>query len=194
MVLPIRLYGDPVLRSKARKVTDFKTIPKLAQDMLETMYEARGVGLAAPQVGVSQRVFVWAEFDDEEEEGEESRSKVIAEHVVVNPTLETLDAQLVEGLEGCLSIPGIYEEGVKRKRALRINYQNERGEPKTLELEDFNARVVQHEFDHLEGKIFFDHLPKETLEKHRTELAKFQREAKAFLKEQAKGERQKAKK
>jgi peptide deformylase len=186
MVLPIRLYGDPVLRSKARKVTDFKTIPKLAQDMFETMYEARGVGLAAPQVGLSQRVFVWAEFDDEEEEGEESRSKVIAEHVMVNPTLETLDGQLVEGLEGCLSIPGIYEEGVKRKRALRVNYQNERGEAKTLELEDFNARVVQHEFDHLEGKIFFDHLPKETLEKHRTELAKFQREAKAFLKEQGK--------
>jgi peptide deformylase len=194
MVLPIRLYGDPVLRSKARKVTDFKTIPKLAQDMLETMYEARGVGLAAPQVGVSQRVFVWAEFDDEEEEGEEPRSKVIAEHVMVNPVLETLDGQLVEGLEGCLSIPGIYEEGVKRKRALRVNYQNERGEGKIIELEDFNARVIQHEFDHLEGKLFLDYLPKETLEKHRAELTKFQREAKAFLKEeQAKGKGRKAK-
>ncbi len=185
MILPIRLYGDPVLRKKARPVTDFKNIPQIAQDMFETMYEARGVGLAAPQVGLSQRLFVWAEFDDEEtEEGEEARSKVINEHVMVNPVLETLDDQLVEGLEGCLSIPGIYEEGVKRKRALRVNYQNERGEAKTIGFDDFNARVIQHEFDHLEGKIFFDHLPKETLEKHRTELTKFQREAKTFLKEQ----------
>ena len=80
-----------MLRTKARVVTDFSDVPRLAQNMLETMYDARGVGLAAPQVGLSKRIFVWAEFEDEEAEGEESTSRIVAEHVVVNPTLEVLD-------------------------------------------------------------------------------------------------------
>lgn len=183
MVLPIRLYGDPVLRAKARAVTDFKSIPKLVEDMFETMFEAKGVGLAAPQIGVSQQVFVWAEYSDEEEEGEEAVSKVLHQHVMVNPKLEVLDQTMVLGLEGCLSIPSIYEEGVPRARALRVTYQNEHGEQQSLELEDFNARVVQHEFDHLIGRLYFDLLPKTVLETHRKELAQMQKDAKAFLKE-----------
>ncbi len=183
VILPIRLYGDPVLRTKARAITDFSDVPALAADLLETMYAARGVGLAGPQVGLSKRIFVWAEFDDEQEEGEEPVSKVVAEHVVVNPFLETLDGAVVDGLEGCLSIPGIYEEGVPRKRAVRLRFQNERGEEKTVELEDFNARVVQHEFDHLEAKLFLDYLPAETVQQHRPELVKMQLEAKTFLKD-----------
>ena len=181
--MPIRLYGDPVLRTKARVVTDFSDVPTLAQNMLETMYDARGVGLAAPQIGLSKRIFVWAEFEDEEEEGEESTSRIINEHVVVNPSLELLDATLVEGVEGCLSIPQIYIDGVPRVRALRLNYQNERGEAKTLELEDFNARVVLHETDHLDAKLFLDHLPLEKVGEYRTDLARMQLESKAFLKE-----------
>jgi peptide deformylase len=183
MILPIRLYGDPVLRTKARPVTDFSDVPRLAQDMLETMYAARGVGLAAPQVGLSKRMFVWAEFEDEQEEGEEPVSRIVAEHVMVNPVLETLDATAVDGLEGCLSIPGIYEEGVSRRRAVRVNYQNERGEAQTMELEDFNARVAQHEFDHLEARLFLDLLPIEVTQSHRADLSKMQLEARAFLKE-----------
>jgi peptide deformylase len=183
MVLPIRLYGDPVLRAKARPVTDFKPIPQLMADMLETMFEAKGVGLAAPQIGLSQQIFVWAEYDDEEEEGEESTSKLIAEHIMVNPKLEVLDKTEVLGIEGCLSIPGIFEEGVARVQAVRVKYQNEYGEEKTFELEDYNARVVQHEFDHLIGRLYFDLLPKSVLETHRSELAQMQKDAKAFLKE-----------
>ncbi len=183
MVLPIRLYGDPVLRTKARPVKDFSTIPQLAADMLETMYEAKGVGLAAPQVGLSQRVFVWAEYDDEVEEGEDSPAKILNEYVVVNPCLEIIEKTIVEGTEGCLSIPSIYIEGVPRPRVVRLHYQNERGEPQSMELEDFNARVVQHEFDHLESKLFLDLLPRSVLDEHRAELAKMQRDAKAFLKE-----------
>ena len=156
-----------MLRTKARVVTDFSDVPRLAQNMLETMYDARGVGLAAPQVGLSKRIFVWAEFEDEEAEGEESTSRIVAEHVVVNPTLEVLDGALVEGIEGCLSIPQIYIDGVPRVRALRLNYQNERGEAKTMELEDFNARVALHETDHLNAKLFLDHLPVETVNEHR---------------------------
>jgi peptide deformylase len=185
MILPIRLYGDPVLRSKARTVTDFSSIPKLAEDMLETMYEAKGVGLAAPQVGQGIRMFVAAEYSDEEQEGEESelKSRVLNEYVMVNPTLEVLDATLVEGVEGCLSIPQIYIDGVPRVRALRINFQNERGEAKSLEFEDFNARVMQHEFDHLESRLFIDLLPPEVMLEHREALVGMQRDAKAFLKE-----------
>jgi peptide deformylase len=193
VILPIRLYGDPILRTKARAVTDFSDIPELAANMLETMYEARGVGLAGPQVGLSKRIFVWAEFDDEEEEGEEATSRIIAEHVIVNPVLETLDAQSVEGLEGCLSIPGIYEEGVPRVRALRLRYQNEHGEAQSMELEDFNARVVQHEFDHLEAKLFLDYLPVEVTQAHRAELVKMQMSAKEFLKEQREAKKGKKK-
>ena len=181
--MPIRLYGDPVLRTKARVVTEFSDVPALAQDMLETMYDARGVGLAAPQIGLSKRIFVWAEFEDEEEDGEESKSRIVAEHVVVNPTLEVLDATLALGVEGCLSIPQIYIDGVPRVRALRLNYQNERGEARTMELEDFNARVVLHETDHLDAKLFLDHLPLETVAEHRSDLVRMQLEAKAFLKE-----------
>lgn len=190
VILPIRLYGDPVLRTKARPVTDFTDIPKLAQDMLETMYEARGVGLAAPQVGLSKQVFVWAEYEDEEQEGEEEpRSRVLAEHVVVNPVLEVADATSVTGVEGCLSIPQIYIDGVPRAKAVRLKFQNEHGEHKTVELEDFNARVVQHETDHLNAKLFLDLLPPETVNEHRADLVKMQLEAKQFLKELKKGKR-----
>jgi peptide deformylase len=182
MILPIRLYGDPVLRQKARPIVDFKNIPKLAQDMLQTMHEAKGVGLAAPQVGLSQTMFVWAEYADEEEEGEETTSKLLAEHVVVNPRLEILDKTVVLGVEGCLSIPQIYEDDVPRAWALRLHYQNEHGDAKTIELEDYNARVVQHEFDHLIGRLYFDLLPKMILDKHRSELVQMQKDAKAFLK------------
>jgi peptide deformylase len=191
MILPIRLYGDPVLRTKARTVTDFSSIPKLAEDMLETMYEAKGVGLAAPQVGHGIRMFVAAEYSDEEQEGEESelKSRVLNEYVMVNPTLEVLDATLVEGVEGCLSIPQIYIDGVSRVRALRINFQNERGEAKSFEFEDFNARVMQHEFDHLESRLFIDLLPPEVMLEHREALVGMQRDAKAFLKELRAGEK-----
>jgi peptide deformylase len=183
MVLPIRLYGDPVLRAKARPVTDFKQLPELMTNMLETMHLAKGVGLAAPQIGLSQQIFVWAEYDDEEEDGEESTAKLITEHIMVNPKLEILDGFAVLGVEGCLSIPGIYEDGVPRAKAVRVNYQDQHGQSKTLELEDYNARVVQHEYDHLNGRLYFDLLPKSVLETHRSELAQMQKEAKAFLKE-----------
>ncbi len=183
MILPIRLYGDPVLRTKARAVTDFSTMPELMENMFETMYNAKGVGLAGPQVGLSSRVFSWVDYADEEPESEsEPRSRVLHEYFMVNPKLEFLDSTLVEGLEGCLSIPEIYEEGVPRKRALRVNYQNEHGIHKTLEVEDYNARIVQHEFDHLEAKLFLDYLPSEVVASHRQDLVRMQREAKEFLK------------
>lgn len=185
---PIRLYGDPILKKKALPVQDFSNLPKIAERMIETMFEARGVGLAAPQVGIGQRMFVAAEYHDtEEEEGQEAplKTKVKELYVVVNPVI-TFGEGRQYGTEGCLSIPGIYTEEVPRDLKLRMEYQNERGEPKVMEVEGFLAIVMQHEFDHLEGTLFFQRLPAEAkqrfMETNREAMAEMQRDARAFLK------------
>ncbi|AWN24717.1 peptide deformylase [Deinococcus irradiatisoli] len=198
-VYPLRLYGDPVLRRKAVPVADPSapvTVPsfepvslrRFAHSLLETMFEARGVGIAAPQVGLSQRLFVAVEYEDDEEENEGQdkplRSKALREFVMVNPVLTVLnkkkDAQLTEG---CLSIPNIYEEGVKRNRAVRVDYLDLDGQPRSVEAEDYLARVFQHEIDHLNGVLFLDHLPASITDEYRKELSALQRQAKANLKE-----------
>ncbi|MFN4072858.1 MAG: peptide deformylase [Thermus sp.] len=191
MIYPIRLYGDPVLRKKARPVQDFAGLKKLAEDMLETMFEARGVGLAAPQIGLSQRLFVAVEYADEPE-GEERplRDLVRRIYVVANPVITHREGE-VEGMEGCLSLPGLYSEEVPRAERIRVEYQDEEGRPRALELEGYMARVFQHEVDHLDGILFFERLPKAKreafLEENRAELARMQKEAKALLKELSQG-------
>lgn len=188
-IYTVRLFGDPVLRKRALKVTDFSEVPRIAQNMLETMFEARGVGLAAPQVGLSQRLFVWAEYlDSEEEEGEEAdlRTRVRETHVMVNPVITFREGQQAS-TEGCLSLPGLYAENVPRDLRVRVEYQDERGEPGAYEAEGYNAVVIQHELDHLDGVLYFERLPKELkarwLEENREELARLQKQARAFLKE-----------
>lgn len=190
MIYPIRLYGDPVLRKRASSVKDFSEIPRLAENMFETMFEARGVGLAAPQVGRSERLFVFAEYVDaeDEEEGEEAdlKTRVKNQWVMVNPAITYRAGQQIS-TEGCLSIPGLYSDEVPRDLQIRVEYQNELGEKKTQEFEGYLAVVIQHELDHLDGTLFFERLPKDLkaafLEEHRHELAEMQRRAKAFLKE-----------
>lgn len=190
-VLPIRLYGDPVLRKRARPVQDFTGLAELAENMVETMFEYGGVGLAAPQVGLAQRLFVAAEYALEEEEAEsdeeERPQSVLKElYVMVNPRITYRAGEQV-GTEGCLSIPGVYSDDVPRDLQIRVEYQDVRGEPHTLEAEGYLARVIQHEFDHLEGVLFLDRIPSELrrpfMEEHRAELAEMQRKAKAFLRE-----------
>ncbi|MEN2981465.1 MAG: peptide deformylase [Thermus sp.] len=187
MIYPIRLYGDPVLRKKALPVRDFSGLPRLAEDMLETMWEAHGVGLAAPQIGLSQRLFVAVEYADEPE-GEERplRDLVRRVYVVANPVILHREGE-VEGTEGCLSLPGLYSEEVPRAERIRVAYQDEQGVERTVELEGYMARVFQHEIDHLDGVFFFERLPQPKreafLEANRLELARLQREAKALLKE-----------
>ncbi len=188
MIHPIRLYGDPVLRRKARPVQDFSGIKRLAEEMLETMFEARGVGLAAPQIGLSQRLFVAVEYADEPEEEEPLRHLVRRVFVVANPVITHREGQ-VEGTEGCLSLPGLYSEEVPRAERIRVAFQDEEGRPQTLELEGYMARVFQHEIDHLDGILFFERLPepkrKAFLEENRKELVRLQKEARALLKELA---------
>ncbi|TDE86586.1 MULTISPECIES: peptide deformylase [Deinococcus] len=203
-VYPIRLYGDPVLRRKARplQATDTLTVPgfgpqsvrEVAHTMLETMFEARGVGLAAPQVGLPVRMFVAVEYEDDEEEQEGRdvplKSRVLREFVMLNPVLTVIDKKKDRSYqEGCLSIPGIYEEGVARARAVQVRYTDLDGQERTLEADDYLARVFQHETDHLDGVFFLDRLPPEVTEDHRKELAAMQRQAKAYLQGLAEAEK-----
>jgi peptide deformylase len=144
-VQPIRLFGDPVLRTPAAPVTDFdKELRILVRDLTETMVDAPGVGLAAPQIGVSLRVFTY-HVDDEPGH-------------LVNPTLDLSDEEQ-EGEEGCLSIPGLTFD---TRRALRVVAKgfDMYGEPVVLEGSELLARCVQHETDHLDGILFVDRLDK----------------------------------
>ena len=196
---PLRLYGDPVLRRKANPITDVAaplsvpgfeqaSLKAVAKSLLETMFEARGVGIAAPQVGLSTRLFVAVEYEDDEEENENQdrplRSKVLRDFVFVNPVLSVINKKKDDHLtEGCLSIPNIYEEGVRRSRAVRVDYLDLDGQPQSIEAEDYLARVFQHEIDHLNGVLFLDHLPASVTDEYRKELSALQRQAKANLKE-----------
>lgn len=141
---------DPVLRRKAHKVSDFGTdLQRLIDDMVVTMREAPGVGLAAPQVNVSLRVIV-VEFGDEDDE--EAPTKLYA---VVNPEIARASGETVMGTEGCLSIPGFVGE-VERLKSVTIKGQNRRGQPVRIKADGWLARIFQHEIDHLEGVLFTD--------------------------------------
>ncbi len=205
MTYKIRYYGDSVLRKRARPVTVFdETLETLGRDMLETMYGANGVGLAAPQIGLSKRLFVALEMGSREakdeavgQEGEEGaepltpdekreRWGVVAEHVMVNPEI-TARSGVQIGVDGCLSLPGLFVEAMKRDARVRVRYQDPAGQQHERDAEGHFAHVIQHELDHLDGVLYFDRLPEDEkrafLETHRQELAELQREAKSYLKE-----------
>lgn len=189
-ILPIRLYGDPILKKKALPVQDFSGIPELAENMFESMFEARGVGLAAPQVGIPKRLFVAAEYLDaeDEEEGQEAdlKTRIKQLYVMVNPVITYRSGQQ-SITEGCLSLPGLYYDGVPRDLQVRVEFQDQKGEKKELEIEGYMAVVIQHELDHLDGTLFFQRLPlglkQKFLDEHREDLADFQRQARAYLKD-----------
>ena len=145
-IQPIRLFGDPVLVTPAAPVTDFdKEIRLLVKDLTETMLDAPGAGLAAPQIGVPLRVFTWC-VDDE------------IGHLV-NPQL-TLSDEMQDGEEGCLSFPEVRYDTPRALRAVARGF-NMHGEPITVEGTEFLARALQHETDHLDGILFIDRLSPE---------------------------------
>ncbi|MCC2600768.1 peptide deformylase [Sphingobacterium sp. FBM7-1] len=160
MKLPIVAYGDPILRKKAEEIDeDYPNLKGLINDMFETMYAARGVGLAAPQVGLPIRLFVidaspFAE-DDEDEAGDPTLKDF--KKVLINPIIIEEKGEKWGFNEGCLSIPDINEE-VLRPSNVVINYLDENFEEHEVELTGLAARVVQHEYDHIEGKLFVDKL------------------------------------
>ena len=144
---------DAVLRRKARKVTEFdKDLQKLIDDMVETMREAPGVGLAAPQVGISQQLIVVEFSESDDEEDEEAPKKLFA---LANPEIVKVSEETVTGVEGCLSIPGLVGE-VDRPVQVYIRAQNRRGQPVKIKAQGWLARIFQHEIDHLEGVLFTD--------------------------------------
>jgi peptide deformylase len=154
MFLPIVAYGDPVLRKKAVEIDkDYPGLEKLIDDMYETMEKSKGVGLAAPQINKSIRLFVIdsTKMYDEEEENKGVREVFINAEMIK----ETGDEWKYE--EGCLSIPNIRED-VFRKPTIKIKYLDRNFKKQEKEFDDMNARVIQHEYDHIEGKLFIDHI------------------------------------
>ncbi len=145
----IRIMGDKVLRERARPVeTVTEETRRLVRDMFDTMYDAGGIGLAAPQVGVSERVLV---VDVAEEDGARHR------HALVNPAVAERGGTIEKAVEGCLSIPGI-EELVARPARVVVEGSDTEGAPVQVEAEGLLARALQHEIDHLDGVLFIDRL------------------------------------
>lgn len=157
-VQPIRLFGDPILRTPAEPVVDFdKELRTLVRDLTDTMLDAPGAGLAAPQLGVGLRVFTWCV------DGEVGH--------LVNPSLSLTDEEQ-EGPEGCLSFPGLRFE-TRRAHGVVARGWDEHGEPVTVEGTELLARALQHETDHLDGILFIDRLDREA----RREALRLLREA-----------------
>jgi len=161
MILPIVAYGAAVLKRKADEIDpSYPNLKELIENMWETMYSAHGVGLAAPQIGLSIRLFVIdaSPFVDEEEMSkEEVKTLQSFKKVFINPIiLEELGA-LWNFNEGCLSIPDVRED-VSRKEQITLQYQDENFETHRITLEGLAARVVQHEYDHIEGVLFTDRI------------------------------------
>ncbi|KKW66964.1 peptide deformylase [Lampropedia cohaerens] len=146
-LLPILQYPDPKLRTVAQPVTQFDAaLEQLAADMLETMYDSNGVGLAATQVDVHQRILVM--------DTSEGRDQPI---IVVNPQIVWRSEEKAVGEEGCLSIPGIYDS-VERHAAVKVEAVDAKGQALTIDAHGLQAVCLQHEIDHLDGKLFIDYL------------------------------------
>jgi peptide deformylase len=164
MIFPIVAYGDSVLKKEAEEIDkDFPDLKKLIEDMYETMYSAQGVGLAAPQIGKSIRLFIvdGSPFADDEDEDEEPDPRAVGmedfKKVFINPIIEEEEGEEWGFHEGCLSIPKIREE-VFRKEKVHISYFNENWEFKEEVYDGYAARIIQHEYDHIDGILFTDHL------------------------------------
>ena len=148
---------EPVLRRKAKPVTKFdKELQTLIDDMIETMREAPGVGLAAPQVNISQQLAVIEyDEDEDEEENEDAPPKPKKLYVIINPEIIKTSEEKVMGIEGCLSIPGLQGE-VDRHESIQVKALNRHGSPVKLKVDGWMARIFQHEIDHLNGVLFTD--------------------------------------
>lgn len=154
MILPIYLYGQPALRKETEEVEKGEMdIKQLISDMQETLTQAEGCGLAAPQIGLSKRLFIV----DGSELGDDYPECADFKQVFINPEILEESSETVSYSEGCLSLPGI-SENVVRPKTITIRYQDEDFQWHEETLTDFKARIVQHEYDHLEGHVFTDRI------------------------------------
>ena len=154
MILPMYLYGQSVLRKVAEPIEkDYPELQTLIDNMFETMYKSDGVGLAAPQIGLGIRVVVIDASPMADEEPSLANSKM----ALINPHIESFDGENVSMEEGCLSLPGIHES-VTRKNTIHITYMDENFVDHDEVISGYLARVIQHEYDHLEGHVFTDRI------------------------------------
>jgi len=155
MILPVTVYGDPLLRKVSKPIDkNYIDLPELIANMYETMYNAEGVGLAAPQVGLSIRLFIVdASPAATDEEPELAKFK----KAFINPTIISTSGEPWSFEEGCLSLPGIRED-VLREEEVVIRYMDENWVEKTEKYNSYPARIILHEYDHLEGKLFIDYI------------------------------------
>ena len=158
-VLKVRKYGDPVLRKRATPVTTITPeIRRVVDDMIETMYDEVGIGLAAPQVGISLRLMVVG------------NEKTTGARAIVNPVI-TDKAGEITAEEGCLSLPGIFAQ-VTRAESVTLEGQDLEGRPVSIKARGLTARVFQHEMDHLDGVLFIDHLDPMTRDRIKRKIKK----------------------
>ena len=154
MILPIYTYGQPILRKENQPIdTDYPDLKKLVEDMFETMHHAEGIGLAAPQIGLSLRMFV-IDGDALADKSPECRN---FKRVMINPEILETSKETISLEEGCLSFPGIHEK-VIRAAKIRIKYFDADFNEHEEDLNGFAARIAQHEYEHLEGRVFIDSL------------------------------------
>jgi peptide deformylase len=154
-LLKIVTLPDPILRRKARTVTSFDSeLQSLVEDMIETLRAAPGVGLAAPQVGISDRLIV-VEYPEDDEQ-EDAPKKL---YIVVNPEIKDMSTETEMGIEGCLSIPGLHGE-VDRALAVTVKGLTRHGQPVRIKAKGWLARIFQHEIDHINGVVFTDRAAK----------------------------------
>jgi peptide deformylase len=155
-ILKVARMGHPVLRTKARALdrgeVKSPAVQQLIDDMIDTMFEYHGVGLAAPQVHESMRIFVASLSDTGEDDDTDAEPLV-----VINPEITIVNAEAVDDWEGCLSIPDIRGR-VPRPRAVKLRALNRKGDRVEVNATEYSARVLQHEFDHLDGVLFFDRM------------------------------------
>jgi peptide deformylase len=164
MILPIVAYGSPVLRKVCDEIdSDYPGLEKLIADMWETMYASNGVGIAAPQVNKKIRLFVidseqiFSKMDDDDDDETDYPDEPGFKGVFINAHIMELDGKEWAYTEGCLSIPKIRED-VYRKEAVTLTYMDENFTPQTKTFNGISARVILHEYDHIEGKLFIDYI------------------------------------
>ena len=152
MILPIYAFGDPVLKKRASEIDKkYPALQELIKNMFDTMYESNGVGLAAPQIGLSIRLFIIDGNPFEEEEVKDFKQ------IFINPVIKEENGNPWKFNEGCLSIPGIRED-IQRKEEILIQFYDENWELHKKKYHGLAARIVQHEYDHIEGVLFTDHI------------------------------------
>lgn len=177
MILSIIMLGDPLLRKKAEEITIFDDELKvLVLNMIETMDAMNGIGLAAPQVGISKRLFVLRNYLETDSDEVELSDPV----VYINPKIVNRSKELLYDEEGCLSIPGV-RGSVYRPSWIEIEAVNEKNEPFRQKVEGFNARVRLHEYDHLDGVLFIDMLSFDQKKKIKHKLQEIEKKTKAIL-------------